>query len=80
MSSLQVHLDRDNCLEVILVRGKSSFVKELADSLIATKGVKHGRFTTPTNAVIQEWARDTGLLGPSGAVVMAREFRLLPSV
>lgn len=44
LSSIHVHLDHDNCLEVILVRGKSKLVKELANSLIATKGVKHGRF------------------------------------
>jgi CopG family nickel-responsive transcriptional regulator len=45
MSSVHVHLDHDQCMEVILVRGKSSLVQTLANSLIATKGVKHGRFT-----------------------------------
>jgi hypothetical protein len=45
MSGVHVHLDHDNCLEVILVRGKSSLVQNLANSLIATKGLKHGRFT-----------------------------------
>jgi CopG family nickel-responsive transcriptional regulator len=49
MSSLHVHLDHDNCLEVVLVRGKSALVQKLADSLIATKGVKHGRFTLTTS-------------------------------
>jgi CopG family transcriptional regulator, nickel-responsive regulator len=49
MSSLHVHLDHDNCLEVILVRGKASAVQKLANSLIATKGVKHGRFTATTS-------------------------------
>jgi len=44
MSSVHVHLDHDNCLEVILVRGKSILVQPLANALIATKGVKHGRF------------------------------------
>lgn len=42
-SSLHIHLDHENCLEVIVIRGKSSEVKSLADSLIATKGVKHGK-------------------------------------
>ena len=50
MSSVHVHLDHDNCLEVILVRGKSASVRKLADSLIATKGVKHGRFMLTTSA------------------------------
>ncbi len=45
ISALHVHLDHDNCLEVILVRGKAARVQELSDALIATKGVKHGRFT-----------------------------------
>jgi CopG family nickel-responsive transcriptional regulator len=49
MSSLHVHLDHDNCLEVILVRGKAAAVQKLANSLIATKGVKHGRFTATTS-------------------------------
>jgi CopG family nickel-responsive transcriptional regulator len=44
MSSIHVHLDHDNCLEVILVRGQSGSVQKLANALIATKGVKHGRF------------------------------------
>jgi len=49
MSSLHVHLDHDNCLEVILVRGKAAAVQKLANSLIAIKGVKHGRFTATTS-------------------------------
>ena len=49
ISSLHVHLDHDNCLEVILVRGKSKLVEKLANALIATKGVKHGRFMLTTS-------------------------------
>jgi len=48
ISSLHVHLDHDNCLEVILVRGKASLVQKLANGLIAIKGVKHGSFTATT--------------------------------
>jgi CopG family nickel-responsive transcriptional regulator len=44
MSSV-VHLDRDNCLEARLARGKSSLVQKPANSLIATTGVKQGRFS-----------------------------------
>jgi CopG family nickel-responsive transcriptional regulator len=49
LSSMHVHLDHDNCLEVILVKGKAPVVQKLANSLIATKGVKHGRFTATTS-------------------------------
>lgn len=45
VSTLHVHLDHHNCLEVLVVRGKASTVKKIADELIAAKGVKHGKLT-----------------------------------
>ena len=45
VSNLHVHLDHDNCLEVLVVRGDAHRIRALADHLIATKGVKHGRLT-----------------------------------
>ncbi|MGB9606747.1 MAG: nickel-responsive transcriptional regulator NikR [Bryobacteraceae bacterium] len=45
LSSLHVHLDHDHCLEVLVLRGNSSTVRQIADSLAATKGVKLGRLT-----------------------------------
>jgi CopG family nickel-responsive transcriptional regulator len=49
LSTLHVHLDHDHCLEVLVVRGKAGEVKKIADTLIATKGVKHGRLTITTS-------------------------------
>ncbi|MBS1788847.1 MAG: nickel-responsive transcriptional regulator NikR [Acidobacteria bacterium] len=43
VSVLHVHISRDDCMEVIVLRGKASEVRELADSLISLKGVKHGK-------------------------------------
>ena len=43
VSVLHVHISRDDCMEVIVLRGKASQVRELADSLISLKGVKHGK-------------------------------------
>ncbi|TAL15581.1 nickel-responsive transcriptional regulator NikR [bacterium] len=48
ISVLHVHLDAHNCLEVLVVRGKSGEVRKLADALIGTKGVKHGKLVTTT--------------------------------
>ncbi len=48
ISSLHVHLDRDNCLEVLVIRGKASFIQKLAEKLISTRGVKHGKLTMTT--------------------------------
>ena len=45
ISTLHVHLDHDNCLEVLVVRGPARTIRKMADALLATKGVKHGRFT-----------------------------------
>jgi len=49
LSTLHVHLDHDNCLEVLVVKGKSAEVRKVADVLISTKGVKHGRLTLSTS-------------------------------
>ncbi|HML17420.1 MAG TPA: nickel-responsive transcriptional regulator NikR [Bryobacteraceae bacterium] len=49
LSTLHVHLDHDNCLEVLVLKGKASMVQKLADALISTKGVKHGRLTITTS-------------------------------
>ena len=48
ISALHCHLDHDNCLEVLAVRGAADEIKKLADELIAAKGVKHGRLTITT--------------------------------
>jgi CopG family nickel-responsive transcriptional regulator len=48
LSTVHVHLDHHNCLEVLLVRGKAAIVKKIADELVAAKGVKHGKLTVTT--------------------------------
>jgi CopG family nickel-responsive transcriptional regulator len=48
LSTMHVHLDHDNCLEVLVVKGKAGQVRKIADGLISTKGVKHGRLTVTT--------------------------------
>ena len=44
-SSTHVHMDHDNCLEVTIAKGKASDVQELAQGLIALRGVKDGNLT-----------------------------------
>ncbi len=48
LSAMHVHLDHDHCLEVLAVRGKGRDIRRVADRLIATKGVKHGKLTMTT--------------------------------
>jgi CopG family transcriptional regulator, nickel-responsive regulator len=48
ISSLHVHLDQHNCLEVLVIRGRSDDVKRVGQLLISTRGVKHGKITMTT--------------------------------
>ena len=48
ISSMHIHLDEHNCLEVIVVKGKAKDIKAIADRLIGTKGVKHGKLSITT--------------------------------
>lgn len=48
VSTLHVHLDAHNCLEVLVIRGTSKDVSAIADALLGTKGVKHGKLVTTT--------------------------------
>lgn len=40
VSTQHIHLDHDNCLEIVVVRGRPKLVEELANKLKAVKGVK----------------------------------------
>ncbi len=44
IATLHVHLDHDNCLEVLVLRGPGKSVSDFANQLLAVKGVKHGKF------------------------------------
>lgn len=48
ISTVHVHLDAHNCLEVLVLKGQSNIIKHLSDKLIGTKGVKHGKLTMST--------------------------------
>jgi CopG family nickel-responsive transcriptional regulator len=41
VSSQHVHLDHDNCLEIVVVRGRPAEVERLARRLRTAKGVKY---------------------------------------
>ena len=43
ISSMHVHLDHHNCLEVILLRGKIKEIQKLGDNIVSLKGVKLGK-------------------------------------
>jgi CopG family nickel-responsive transcriptional regulator len=56
LSTLHVHLDHHHCMEVLAVRGPARQIRDLADRLLAAKGVIHGKLTvTTTNTTGMEF-------------------------
>ena len=53
VSVLHVHVSHDDCMEVIVLRGTAGKVRQLADSLLSLKGVKHGKLfiTVPAHTI-----------------------------
>ena len=43
VSSMHVHLDHDDCMETVILRGRTGQVRQFADSLVAERGVRHGK-------------------------------------
>ncbi|MCK4268433.1 MAG: nickel-responsive transcriptional regulator NikR, partial [Actinomycetia bacterium] len=43
VSTLHIHLDDNNCLEAVVLKGKSGEIRRVAEQLISAKGVKHGK-------------------------------------
>ena len=53
ISGQHIHLDHNNCLEIIVVKGKPEEIEDLANRLKSAKGVKHGQLSmTSTGAKI----------------------------
>ena len=45
VTTLHVHLDHHNCLEILVLKGKAGELRELADQLRSIRGVTHGTFS-----------------------------------
>lgn len=43
VSSMHAHLDHDQCIETVILRGPTSTVTAFAQSVIAQTGVRHGK-------------------------------------
>lgn len=48
ISAQHIHLDHDNCLEIIAVKGRPEEAQKLSDSLRSVNGVKHGTLSMAT--------------------------------
>ncbi len=50
-SSVHVHIDEHNCLEILTLRGDAKKIKTFAEKMMSLKGVKHVKLTTITPGV-----------------------------
>ncbi len=48
VTSMHIHLDHHNCLEVLVLRGPGKTIRETSQKLVSTKGVKHGKVNLTT--------------------------------
>ena len=48
VATTHVHMDHDNCLEILILRGPGRDIRKLGEQLISLRGVKHGRFIPGT--------------------------------
>jgi CopG family transcriptional regulator, nickel-responsive regulator len=43
LAATHVHLDHRNCLEVVIMKGRSGAIRDLANRILSLRGVKHGQ-------------------------------------
>ncbi len=49
VSTLHVHIDRENCLEVVVLKGPGQEIRSFGQSLLGMRGVKYGRLNMGTS-------------------------------
>jgi CopG family nickel-responsive transcriptional regulator len=48
ISAVHIHLDRENCLEVLILKGKGKKIRSITDELKTLRGVKHCQLSIST--------------------------------
>ena len=48
VSTMHVHIDHNNCLELLVLKGKNREIEQLGEKLASTHGVKYGKFIAAT--------------------------------
>jgi CopG family transcriptional regulator, nickel-responsive regulator len=58
LAATHVHLDHHNCLEVVMMKGRSGAIRDLSNRILSLQGVKHGQLViTSTGKDLKEVAR-----------------------
>jgi len=45
-TATHIHLDDENCFEIVVLKGDAKMIKGLAERIMSLKGVKHLKLTT----------------------------------
>ncbi len=53
LATTHVHLDARHCLEVIMLKGRSSEVQHFSDRILSFRGVKHGKLVMTTTGQLR---------------------------
>jgi len=51
LSITHIHIDHNNCLEVLVLKGKTGKIQKLADNIKSLKGIKHGELVITKGAL-----------------------------
>lgn len=51
LSTSHIHIDHDNCLEVLVLKGKTGKIQKLADAIKSLKGIKHGELVITSSLI-----------------------------
>jgi CopG family nickel-responsive transcriptional regulator len=58
VAAMHTHLDHENCLETVILKGATTDVRQFADALIAERGVRHGKLNVIALEAEQHHAHD----------------------
>ncbi len=58
VAAMHTHLDHENCLETVILKGATTEVRQFADALIAERGVRHGKLNVIALETEQHHAHD----------------------
>jgi len=50
LTTSHVHIDHHNCLEVLVLKGKTKTIQSLSDAIKSLKGIKHGELVITTSS------------------------------
>lgn len=51
LTTTHIHIDHHNCLEVLVIKGKTGSINKLADKIRALKGIKHGELVLTKSSI-----------------------------